>query len=160
MPAELNRWTALANLAADPEMRYTSGGSALCKLRLAVNHTYYVNQEKREETCYIDGEAWGKMGEACNEHLRKGSPILIEGRLKMESWEDRDSGRQRHRHVVVAERVQFLGASTGERRQADPGGRGGGRRPAQQQRQRQTAEPPQEQGPSNVDDNSVDNIPF
>lgn len=113
--ASLNKVFLLGNLTRDPELRYTTGGSAVCSFGLAVNRRYTTARgEDREEVCFVDIETWGKQAESCNSYLRKGSPALIEGRLRLDQWDDRETGQKRSRHRVSAERVQFIGAPRGE----------------------------------------------
>jgi len=108
--ASLNRVFLVGNLTRDPEIRYTSGGSAKCTFRLAVNRRYTTAQgENRDETCYVDIDVWGRQAESCNNYLKRGAPALVEGRLRYDEWEDRESGQRRSRLLVHAERVQFLG---------------------------------------------------
>ena len=130
--ANYNRVLLMGNLTRDPEIRYSSGGggregggSAICKFGLAVNRTW-KNQagEKQEETCFVDITVFGRTAENCNEYLRKGRPVFIEGRLEFSQWEDRESGQKRSKLAVVAENVQFLGSRDG----GGGGGGGGGMR--------------------------------
>ena len=96
--ASLNKVFLLGNLTRDPEIRYTPSGAAVCSFGLAVNRRYTTSRgEDREDTCFVDCDAWGKWAEACKDYLRKGSPVLVEGRLRYDSWEDRESGRKRSR---------------------------------------------------------------
>lgn len=113
MPA-LNKVFLIGNLTRDPEVRQTPSGRSLCKFGLAVNRGYTTAQgEEREETCFVDVEAWGSWAEACGKYLRKGGPVFVEGRLRYDQWEDRDSGERRSRLLVQAERGQFLGGQPG-----------------------------------------------
>ncbi|MBT3378930.1 MAG: single-stranded DNA-binding protein [Lentisphaerae bacterium] len=113
--ASLNKVFLLGNLTRDPELRYTTGGSAVCAFGLAMNRRYTTARgEDREEVCFVDIETWGKQAESCNNYLRKGSPALIEGRLRLDQWDDRETGQKRSRLRVSAERVQFVGAPRGE----------------------------------------------
>ncbi len=108
--ASMNKVFLLGNLTRDPELRYTSGGAAICALGLATNRSYTTARgEEREEVCFVDIEVWGKSAEASKNYLRKGAPVMIEGRLRYDQWEDRESGKKRSRLTVTAERVQFLG---------------------------------------------------
>lgn len=105
--ASLNKVFLIGNLTRDPELRYTANGTAVADLRLAVNRTYSVNGERREEALFITVVAWGKQGETAQQYLKKGSPILVEGYLRTREWE----GKEGQRHTVtevVAERAQFL----------------------------------------------------
>jgi single-strand DNA-binding protein len=128
--ANLNKVLLIGNLTREPELRYTSGGAAVCGFGLAINRRFTTaSGEQREETCFVDIDVWGKQGESCKNYLRKGSPAFIEGRLRMDSWQDRESGKTRTRLTVTAERVQFLGSPRGEF--GDGGGQqqGGGYQP-------------------------------
>jgi single-strand DNA-binding protein len=108
--ASLNKVLLMGNLTRDPELRYTPGGAAVCTLGVAMNRRYTTARgEDKEEVCFVDVEAWGKWAEACGSYLRKGAPVFIEGRLRYDQWEDRDTGKKRSRLVVTAERGQFLG---------------------------------------------------
>lgn len=117
--ASLNKVMLIGRLTRDPERRSTPSGMAVADLGLAVNRRYRTNNgEDREETCFIDVTVWGKQAENCGEYLRKGSPIFVEGHLKMDTWEK--DGQKRSKISVVAERVQFL-ESGGRRDRVDYG---------------------------------------
>jgi len=108
--ASLNKVFLVGNLTRDPERSYTPKGMALTKFGMAVNHVYTTESgEKREEANFFDIVVWGKQAEAAAQYLSKGRPVLIEGRLKYESWQN-DKGEKRNKISVVAERVQFLGS--------------------------------------------------
>ena len=97
------------NLTRDPEVRYTPQGTAVAKLGLAVNQTYRTKDgEKREDVCFVDVEVWARQAETCGEYLKKGSSVLVEGTLKLDTWDDRETGKKRSRHKIRARRVQFL----------------------------------------------------
>jgi single-strand DNA-binding protein len=118
--ASYNRVILVGNLTKDPELRYTPSGTAVANLRLAVNSTYKDQSgQKREETCYVTIVVWSKQAEICNQYLKKGRPVLVEGRLIYRSWEA--EGKTRSLLEVRADRVQFLGS---------PGGGGGPREEA------------------------------
>lgn len=107
--ASFNRVILLGNLTKDPEVRYTPSGMAVGDLRLAVSRKFKTAEgENRDETCFVDVTVWGRQAETCTEYLAKGSPVLIEGRLKYDEWEK--DGKKHNRITVVAERVQFLGS--------------------------------------------------
>jgi len=115
---EVNRVMLLGNLTQDPETRYLPSGMAVTKLRLAANRRFKDRSgEQREESLFINVEAWGRQAETCQEYLRKGSEALVEGRLKMDSYQAQD-GQNRTVYVIVADRVQF-GRRPG---QGGPGG--------------------------------------
>ena len=108
--ASLNKVFLVGNLTRDPERSYTPKGMAMTKFGMAVNHVYTTESgEKREEANFFDIVVWGKQAEAAAQYLNKGRPVLIEGRLRYESWQN-DKGEKRSKISVVAERVQFLGS--------------------------------------------------
>ncbi len=117
----LNKVFLVGNLTKDPELRFIPSGQAVANLRIAVNRRWKAaNGEMKEDVCYVGVVVWGKSGEACGENLRKGSPILVEGRLQSRSWETED-GQKRSIMEVVAERVQFLSQ---RKANGGPGGEG------------------------------------
>jgi single-strand DNA-binding protein len=113
--ASLNKVLLVGNLTKDPELRFVPSGQAVANLRIATNRKYKAgNGEWKEEVTYVGVEVWGKSAEACGEYLKKGSPLLVEGRLKLKEWTAQD-GQKRSMLEVVSERVQFL--SGGQRRE-------------------------------------------
>jgi len=102
----LNRVLLAGRLTRDPEKRTTPSGQSVTSLGLAINRKYTVSGERKEETTYVDVVAWGRSADACAEFLRKGSPVFVEGRLKLDEWEK--DGQKRSKITVVAESVQFL----------------------------------------------------
>ncbi len=108
--ANFNKVFLMGNLTKDPELRYTPQGTAVTNLRMAVNRKFRnKNQELKEETCFINAVVWDKQAESCNQYLKKGSALFVEGRLQSRSWED-NAGQKRSVIEVKAERVQFLGS--------------------------------------------------
>jgi len=107
--ASLNRVILAGNLTRDPEVRYTPTGTAVADLGLAVNDRVKKDNEWVEKPTFIDVTVWGRQAETTSEYLQKGSPVLIEGRLQLDSWETKE-GEKRNKLKVVAERVQFLGS--------------------------------------------------
>lgn len=106
---DLNKVFLAGNLTRDPELKYIPSGTAVCKLGIAVSRKYRTKDgELREETSFINVEAWAKTAEYCGENLKKGAPIVVEGRLKMDSWEDKTSGQKRTAIKVSADRIQQL----------------------------------------------------
>ncbi len=164
----------IGNLTRDPEVRYTPKGSAVSDLSLAVNRSYTVDGgERMEETTYVDIVVWAKLAELAGQYLSKGRRVFVEGRLQMDSWEDRQTGQKRTKLRVVAENLQFLD-SKGDR-EGGGGGGGGGDRGGYSQRppQRQgsggggSRPAPQRQAPNDdygdgpiTDDMEDDDIPF
>ena len=106
--ASFNHVTLLGNLTRDPELKFTQGGSALCKFGLAVNQKYKKGDEWVEDPVFVDITVWGKQAENCAEYLKKGSPVLVDGRLNFSQWET-DDGQKRSKLDVTAMSVQFLG---------------------------------------------------
>lgn len=116
--ASFNKVILLGNLTRDPEVRYTPKGSAVCDLGIAVNRQYTLdNGEKREEVTYVDVVLWARLAEIAGEYLKKGRPIFIEGRLQLDTWDDKQSGQKRSKLRVIGETMQLLGSR--------PGGAGG-----------------------------------
>ncbi len=127
--ADLNRVYLIGNLTRDPEVRYTPNGNAVGDLRLAVNRRYQTRDgQEQEETCFVSIEVWGRQAETCRDYLRKGSPILVEGRLKYDQWEK--DGQKHSRLSVRAVRVQFLGSPRGAELRDAPPDAGGAPEPA------------------------------
>ena len=108
--ASYNRVILMGNLTRDPEMKYIPSGTAVTNFGLAMNERYTDRQtgEQRENTCFVEVEAWGRQAEVANEYLSKGRPVFIEGALKFDSWETED-GSKRSRLSVRAFRIQFIG---------------------------------------------------
>ncbi len=112
--ANFNKVILIGNLTRDPEIRYTAGGTAVASFGLAVNRKYKQGEETKEETLFVDVKAFGKQAETLSQYMKKGNPIMIDGRLTYRKWEDQ-SGQARSKHEVVAENFQFLGSKgTGE----------------------------------------------
>lgn len=121
--ASYNKVILIGNLTRDPELRYTPKGTAIARIALAVNRNWRTDTgETREEVTFVDIDAFGKQAEVIGEYLRKGSPIMVEGRLRLDSWDDRTTGQKRSKMLVVLEAFQFLdsrndragGSSSGE----------------------------------------------
>jgi single-strand DNA-binding protein len=117
----VNKVILIGNLGRDPEVRYTSGGQAVASLRLATSRSWTDKQsgQRKEETEWHDVEVWGKQAEQCGEYLSKGRQVYVEGRLKTDKWQDKQSGQERYKVKVVADTVRFL--SSGGQRGASPG---------------------------------------
>ena len=108
MPS-FNKVILAGNLTRDPELKYTPKGTAICKITLAVNRTYTSDSgEKKEDVTFVDVEAWARTAEVIAQYVKKGRPILIEGRLKLDQWDDKQTGQKRSRLGVVCENFQFL----------------------------------------------------
>jgi len=148
--ASFNKVILLGNLTRDPEVRYTPKGSAVADLGIAVNRQYTLeNGEKREEVTFVDVTFWGRTAEVAGEYLKKGRPVFIEGRLQLDTWDDKQSGQKRSKLKVIGETMQMLGSRGGA---ADTGDEGD--RSARSAKPTAAPKPP---GPSEPDD---DEIPF
>ena len=104
----------MGNLTRDPEVKYTPKGTAVTELALAVNRQYTLDSgEKREEVTFVDVTLWGRQAEVAAEYLKKGRPVFIEGRLQLDTWDDKQSGQKRSKLRVVAEGMQLIGSRGG-----------------------------------------------
>jgi single-strand DNA-binding protein len=109
--ANLNRVLLIGNLTRDPEIRYTPKGTPVTEIALAVNRVYSGEDgEKKEETTFVDVTLWARQAEIAVQYLKKGRPVFIEGRLQLDSWDDKQTGQKRSRLRVVAENLQLLGS--------------------------------------------------
>lgn len=107
--ANLNKVLLLGNLTRDPELRYTPKGTAVADVALAINRIWNNEQNQRqEETTFVDITLWGRQAEIAQQYLTKGRGVFIEGRLQMDTWEDKTSGQKRSKLKVVAENLQFM----------------------------------------------------
>ena len=151
--ASFNKVILAGNLTRDPELRYTPKGTAVAKIGLAVNRTWTSETgEKKEEVSFIDVEAWGRQGEVIAQYMKKGRPLLIEGRLKLDTWEDKNTKQKVSKLKVVLEGFSFIDSK---------GGDGGGgappppSRPASAPSAAPAPEPVEGDGPPEGDD-----VPF
>ena len=125
--ANFNKVLLMGNLTRDPEVRYTPKGTAVAELGMAINRVYSAeNGEKREETTFVDVTLWGRTAEIAGEFLKKGRPVFIEGRLQLDSWDDKQTGQKRSKLKVVGEGMQLIGSRGG----GEGGGGGGGGEPS------------------------------
>jgi single-strand DNA-binding protein len=107
--ASFNKVILVGNLTRDPELRYTSKGTAVARIGMAVNRSWRDESgQLREEATFVDVEAFARSAETIGQYLKKGSPLLIEGRLRTDSWEDKQTNQKRSRLVVVLESFRFL----------------------------------------------------
>jgi single stranded DNA-binding protein len=122
---ETIRVDGTAYLTRDPEIRYTPKGTAVCEIGMAINRNFTAeNGEKREEVTFVDVTLWGRQAEIAGEYLKKGRPVFIEGRLQLDTWDDKTSGQKRSKLKVVGEGMQLIGSRDGA-----AGGGGGSSRP-------------------------------
>jgi single-strand DNA-binding protein len=109
--ASYNKVILMGNLTRDPELRYTPKGTALAKIGLAVNRVWRTETgESKEEVTFVDIEAWSQQAETIGKYMKKGNPMLIEGRLRLDQWDDKQTGQKRSRLVVVCENFRFVGS--------------------------------------------------
>jgi single-strand DNA-binding protein len=147
--ASFNKVMLLGNLTRDPEVKYTPKGSAVADIGLAVNRTYTTDGgEKREETTFVDVTMWGRQAEIAGEYLKKGRPLFVEGRLQLDTWDDKQTGQKRSKLRVVCENFQMLGSRDG----GGEGGSGGGGRSS-------GGGKPSKSAPA-AEDSADDDIPF
>jgi single-strand DNA-binding protein len=152
--ASFNKVILLGNLTRDPEVRYTPKGTAVTELGMAVNRVYTAeNGEKREETTFVDVTLWGRTAEIAGEYLKKGRPVFIEGRLQLDTWDDKQTGQKRSKLKVVGEGLQLIGSRPG----GGGGGGGGGDEEGSSASRPSRSAPPPKAAPSAPDD---DEIPF
>lgn len=112
--ASYNKVILMGNLTRDPELRYTPKGTAIAKIGIAVNRVWTNDAgEKKEEVTFVDVDVFGRTAENVGQYMRKGRPIMIEGRLKLDQWDDKQTGQKKSKLSVVAENVQFLGSAPG-----------------------------------------------
>lgn len=133
--ASFNKVILMGNLTRDPEVRYTTGGSAVCDISLAVSYNWTDKRtnERKEEVSFIDVTLWGRTAEIAGEYLAKGRPVLIEGRLQQDRWDDKETGQKRSKLKVIADEMRLLGGRPdGNRPEGGSGGgnAGGATRPA------------------------------
>jgi len=152
--ASFNKVILLGNLTRDPEVRYTPKGSSVCDLGIAINRQYTLDSgEKREEVTFVDVVLWSRLAEIAGEYLKKGRPIFIEGRLQLDTWDDKQSGQKRSKLRVIGETMQLLGGRP-------PGAGGGaaeGAEGGRESRPSKPAPPPKAGAAAEPDD---DEIPF
>jgi single-strand DNA-binding protein len=156
--ANFNKVYLIGNLTRDPELRVTPKGTAICQFGLAVNRQFKDESgAMRDDTTFVDIEAWGKQGETISKFCTKGKPLFVEGRLKFDSWEDKTSGQKRSKLKVVLEGFQFLG---GPRDGAPGAGSGGGEFDQTPSIERNTPPPRAGAKPAAAPENLDEDVPF
>lgn len=155
--ANFNKVLLMGNLTRDPEVRYTPKGTAVATITLAVNRTWSNDAgEKKEEVTFVDVDVWGRQAETIGQYMAKGRPLFVEGRLKLDQWDDKESGQKRSRLKVVCENFQFIGAPKG-------GAAGGGEiseQPPASKPARGRPAPAPTQASEEAPGGEEDNIPF
>lgn len=152
--ANFNKVILVGNLTRDPELRYTPKGTAIAKIGIAINRNWTTETgEKREEVTYVDVDAFGKQAELIGQYFKKGRPILMEGRLKYDTWDDKQTNQKRSKLGVVMESFQFIDSQ----RTGEGGASGGGAaRPARPAPASSDAPPAEPEGPAPEEDD----VPF
>ena len=136
--ASFNKVILLGNITRDPELKYTPKGTAVAQIGLAINRIYTNDAgEKVEEVTFVDIDMFGRTAEICNEYCSKGDPIMIEGRLKLDQWDDKQTGQKKSRMKVICDTLQFLRSKSSDeergRSSAPPARRPPSRPPAKTQ---------------------------
>ena len=135
--ANLNKVMLIGNLTRDPELRHTPKGTAVSEISMAINRVWNNDQgQKQEETTFVEVTLWGRQAELAQQYLTKGRPVYIEGRLNLDTWDDKETGKKRSKLRVIGENMQFLSSGTGA------GGGGGG---GSSERSSQASSPSQRQ---------------
>lgn len=154
--ANLNKVMLIGNLTRDPELRYTPKGTAVADIGLAINRVWSNDQgQKQEETTFVDVTLWGRQAELAQQYLSKGRGAYIEGRLQMDTWDDKETGKKRSKLKVIGETLQFMPDGKGG------SGGGGSDRPQAARPPQQRSGPPQGASAAPADDfQEDDDIPF
>ena len=112
--ANLNKVMLIGNLTRDPELRHTPKGTAVSEISMAINRVWNNDQgQKQEETTFVEVTLWGRQAELAQQYLTKGRPVYIEGRLNLDTWDDKETGKKRSKLRVIGENMQFLSSGTG-----------------------------------------------
>lgn len=159
--ASFNKVILIGNLTRDPELKYTPKGTAVAKIALAVNRSWRTETgETREEVTYVDVDAFGRQAETIGQYLKKGRPLMIEGRLKLDQWDDKTTGQKRSRLGVVLESFQFL--DSGNRAAGGGAEAGGGEYASREPAPRPSRPAPSAPAPADPDmpPPEDDDVPF
>ena len=141
--ANLNKVMIIGNLTRDPEVKHTPSGKVVAELGFAINRVWYNDQnQKQEDTTFVDVTLWGRLAEIAQQYLTKGSQAYIEGRLQLDTWDDKATGQKRSKMRVLGESLQLLGAKG-----SSSGGGSAGSSSSEQSPRTQSSPPPQRSGP-------------
>lgn len=152
--ASFNKVILMGNLTRDPELRQTQSGTSVCRFSIAVNRSYNGQDGNlREETCFIEVDSFGRTAENIGKYFSKGKPILLEGRLRQDTWDDKETGKSRSKLVVVLDRFEFVGGSS-----RDSGSDFD--QPSTGNSYKRTSPAPRGKAPERVDDLEDDDVPF
>ena len=154
--ASFNKVILLGNLTRDPQVRYTPSGTAVTDIGLAVNRTWFDKQtnSRRDETTFVDVTLWGRQAEVAGKYLAKGRQVLIEGRLQLDTWDDKETGQKRSKLCVVGESMTMVGGKPDGARGGGGGSSGG------QSREPQQSAPDDAFDDSPAGDPPQDEVPF
>lgn len=156
--ASFNKVILAGNLTRDPELRYTPKGTAIAKLAIAVNRRWTGEDgQQRDEVTYVDVDAFGKQAEVIAQYFKKGNPILLEGRLKLDTWDDKQTGQKKSRLGVVLEGFSFLGSGNRAEGGAGPSG---GSAPSARPPRPQAAAPASSTPDGDAPPQEEDDVPF
>lgn len=159
--ANLNKVMLIGNLTRDPELRYTPKGTAVADISLAINRVWNNEQnQKQEETIFVDVTLWGRQAELAQQYLTKGRGAYIEGRLQMDTWDDKETGKKRSKLKVIGESLQFLPDGRGSAGGGGQGGQGGGGQSYNRAPQQRQAPPQGASAAPHDDFQEEDDIPF
>lgn len=152
--ASFNKVILMGNLTRDPELRQTQSGTSVCRFSIAVNRSYNGQDGNlREETCFIEVDSFGRTAENIGKYFSKGKPILLEGRLRQDTWDDKETGKSRSKLVVVLDRFEFVGGSSRDSgSDFDQSSSGNS--------YKRTSPAPRGKVPERVDDLEDDDVPF
>ncbi|MBO7521670.1 MAG: single-stranded DNA-binding protein [Opitutales bacterium] len=154
--ASFNKVILMGNLTRDPELRQTQSGTSVCRFSIAVNRSYNAQDGNlREETCFVEVDSFGRTAENIGKYFSKGKPILLEGRLRQDTWDDKDTGKSRSKLVVVLDRFEFVG---GARDSSYSGG--GDDQPSSGASYKRTSPAPRGKAPERVEELEDDDVPF
>jgi len=159
--ASVNKVILIGNCTRDPEVRYTPKGTAVADIGMAMNRYFSSDGgEKREETTFVDVTLWGRQAEVAGEYLKKGRPVYIEGRLQMDSWDDKNTGQKRTKLKIVGEQMQLLGSRDGGGGGSSSQQRGESSQSTQSAPQNPPQSPAENDGAQFETDSEDDDIPF
>ena len=160
--ANINKVMLIGNLTRDPELRYTPKGTAVADIGLAINRVWNNEQNQRqEETTFVDVTLWGRQAELAQQYLTKGRTAYIEGRLQLDTWDDKETGKKRSKLKVVGESLQFLPDGKGGTGGAAPQGGSAPQQSSSRPPQQQRSGPPQGASAAPADEfQEEDEIPF
>jgi single-strand DNA-binding protein len=153
--ASFNKVILAGNLTRDPELRYTPKGTAIARITLAVNRVYTSGEggEKKEEVSFVDVDVWGRQAEVIGQYMKKGRPLLVEGRLKQDTWEDKNTKQKQSKLKVVLESFSFIDSNRG-------GSGEGGDAPAAPRSRPPASSAPASEGGGDAEPPHDDDVPF